>query len=760
MILLTILFYINESNRLRTTSLPGLYGYRGDQGYQQNESLLSVTPPGNASCDTSPYPWSIVNAPKKPRIALAHMPPITLVQPSPGHLISPQQFRRLANKSVRSWLPRLTPLFHLVKVVLLPQWLTAFLLYLLLLWLLKDTQLLDAQRNRPSIADKRSKSQRNLAGGRSARLSSTLSGLAVNVSAAVCTLDITEVTPLAEHLLMRSSHTDLQTSFCPARDLNRPQRIEGSAIVHSATSTDGTFWAASNSTGRIMLYRKDGESLVPRQLHSSQQSSVTGIAIRLVDVAGQNDPFLLEAPRQDVRRAPEVLTAHQDGSVWTHDLTGAERQLVRPRADTIAFAGNSDWQHVTAQDGDGGILVLDVSGQEAVSHPTLDSDAATNKRVNLVEVYKDTAGGLSNFYVVTAHDNGSVCIWHLSTGALLASAEPETRLDPASKIDKVRISTAADSASTCSRCRRPAADTRNILWSSQTQLFVVSVAVATSDDTCRCHLVRSPRTALLGPEKSLSEGFAFVGRSPRKPSNASAVRAGLVPPSPARPMSPGSEHAVVSADGSSKTNEGVSAGNFVPQASFGHVQTFSIGRGGWTVLHDGALAAVFDREPASARSHHGRRWQLTLLDLARRTEDAGFSDATSLDLASVRVATDATQDRPQQLDREAVDHARARRLSALRGIAPQERLTGTKLYQPISFGRLVSVATFGKDRVVFGMGNRVGIVTLPQPSPAADYARSKLPRRWSAVPPPRWPLEAGAGEGSPPGGTIAKEKAD
>ena len=97
--------------------------------------------------------WRALNPEGWPSVRVMVPAASIVVLPRTGHRMLPGDIRKLSLSTSRLLLPRLKPLFYLFKVVVLPQAVTATALYALLLYLLKDSELLDAQRDRIDRGD-------------------------------------------------------------------------------------------------------------------------------------------------------------------------------------------------------------------------------------------------------------------------------------------------------------------------------------------------------------------------------------------------------------------------------------------------------------------------------------------------------------------------------------------------------------------------------------------------------------------------------
>ncbi|KAK6907323.1 hypothetical protein I203_101315 [Kwoniella mangroviensis CBS 8507] len=154
-----LLYWLTERHRTSLNTTASLYGYTPTSSSSTTTSLLATpTPFITKSTDLfnlnpaerlwrslNPLGWSYIKV---------FVPPASiLVLPRSGHSMRPADIRKLSLPTSRLLLPRLRPLFYLFKVVILPQAITAGALYALLLYLLKDADLLDAQRDRLGRVD-------------------------------------------------------------------------------------------------------------------------------------------------------------------------------------------------------------------------------------------------------------------------------------------------------------------------------------------------------------------------------------------------------------------------------------------------------------------------------------------------------------------------------------------------------------------------------------------------------------------------------
>ncbi|WVR03869.1 hypothetical protein IAU60_000867 [Kwoniella sp. DSM 27419] len=151
-----ILYWLTERHRIPLNTTASLYGYTPTE--TTLSSTVKPTPFVTTASEllTLPKPAQLWRAINPAGLAFARIviaPASILVLPKIGHPMRPADIRKLSLPAARLLLPRLRPLFYLFKVVVLPQAVTAGALYILLLYLLKDADLLDAQRDRMGRVD-------------------------------------------------------------------------------------------------------------------------------------------------------------------------------------------------------------------------------------------------------------------------------------------------------------------------------------------------------------------------------------------------------------------------------------------------------------------------------------------------------------------------------------------------------------------------------------------------------------------------------
>ncbi|WWC60282.1 uncharacterized protein I303_102851 [Kwoniella dejecticola CBS 10117] len=153
------LYWLTERHRTSLNTTASLYGYTPTTipsvtaSHDPTPTPFKTTPSDLAALVPAESLWRSLNPLGWRYIKIFISPASILVLPKTGHSMRPADIRKLSLPASRLLLPRLRPLFYLFKVVVLPQAVTAAALYALLLYLLKDADLLDAQRDRLGRVD-------------------------------------------------------------------------------------------------------------------------------------------------------------------------------------------------------------------------------------------------------------------------------------------------------------------------------------------------------------------------------------------------------------------------------------------------------------------------------------------------------------------------------------------------------------------------------------------------------------------------------
>lgn len=155
--LVTGVYYINESHQ--KDRLMTALGYGLAKANSLDLTDLYHPPAATTTSASAHLPshirnvWNALN-PHHHRFVDFHLlPTLAYIMPSADIKVKPSRLIGSLKALRRPLLPRIKPIFYLLKIVVLPQLLTAFILWLILRFLLKDAELLEAQRERADIDD-------------------------------------------------------------------------------------------------------------------------------------------------------------------------------------------------------------------------------------------------------------------------------------------------------------------------------------------------------------------------------------------------------------------------------------------------------------------------------------------------------------------------------------------------------------------------------------------------------------------------------
>lgn len=245
-------------------------------------------------------------------IDICLLPTRAYIVPSLDIKVKPSQLIGSLQAMSRPLLPRIKPILYLLKIVVLPQLATAFLLWLILLYLLKDAELLDAQRERADVDDVELE---NMLSSDVDRLPNTKLGEIVRQTEAdtIPTVDYTDILEI---------WTDRSASLVVIADSDSKIRIlEEDRTLSVAFATypgrrdcvhldrQGKLMAIAYPNGKVYVYDMRSIRNAPRATFTSDSSPVTSSPPCGVVVAASANPFA----------APwSVLTVHRNGIMLSY----------------------------------------------------------------------------------------------------------------------------------------------------------------------------------------------------------------------------------------------------------------------------------------------------------------------------------------------------------------------------------------------------------------------------------------------------------
>lgn len=337
-----ILYYVTEGRRQPVTTA-SLYGY---------------APPAPQPDPSNAF-WHHLNPEGWPTILATVPEPHILILPRAGHAVTPTALRQLA--SAKKWVrPRIRPLLFILKVTVLPPALTAGLLYALLLYLLKDADLLDAQRNKLGLEEPED-----------------VIRPVVRMLPAPRPADI-DVLRASRNGIVAVSITDGEVALW--RFDNNTRTVVPGEAIDVAVNHDGTYLAIA-TLEQVCVWTTN-----PLKLIDTVPTSTRGIAFASNDDPFQTRPTLLIARADGVLALDDtgqrLVMSHPDirlvvghttiavspSALWTQQSTGWTRTELHSTGGVIATTSllqldKGDWGSILAIGWRSGLIeVFDMTG--------------------------------------------------------------------------------------------------------------------------------------------------------------------------------------------------------------------------------------------------------------------------------------------------------------------------------------------------------------------------------------------------------------
>ncbi|KAJ7168334.1 sterol regulatory element binding protein cleavage-activating protein [Mycena crocata] len=389
--------------------------------------------------------------------------------------------------------------FWAVKIVVLPIALTTSVLWGLLLYLLKDAELLEAQRNRPDMdspdipeedvsafKDRISFSTLPRAFASDVELIATSSDGEVVVSVGMQNEVIIWRMPSRMHIAIDATDVLLRSASTSTAS---------STVTCVAVNADGGFCAVGTGAGNIAVWRIETDSIQPLPLISIGNSSAGVVDLQ----------FLSTRPRDSYCTPPQsepgsptesplsLVATYESGLVakWglgidpgvAYFMPSQRAVLVKslllrvPQADNVLAAFCMD---------DGTVELAEVQGTQALVLPDHSvvagnpTDVVTKVHACLVDV-----GGSTRLVVVAATESGTVSLWDGGTGELIHL------LDEAhGRINHLRVSPAPPKA--CQSCGKLPLDGFFLAFSVDNIVHFFRVYMTDQARRCSCN-VKPPR---------------------------------------------------------------------------------------------------------------------------------------------------------------------------------------------------------------------------------------------------------------------------
>ena len=685
--------------------------------------------------------WRSVNPLGLPHVTAIVPPASILVLPRLGHHMRPADLRKLSLPTSRIILPRLKPLFYVFKVVVLPQAATAGTLYAILLFLLKDADLLDAQRNRLGRNEEpRDTDDEDGIGGKARGVK----GLQVHLLPCSHEADLDIIASSDDGHAVVSvgiDNTLCLWRFSAAIGTGTRESIRSDALTNAeavmdvAVSGDGTVIAMLLAGGSLLRWQiEDGaQPAALPTLDLSPQSA----AVRFVEARTSDDPFLSRpsSPHQ-AGGDHELLVTGSDGSIHTVLSTGqtaivlpptpnARIWLLESRAGTTPEIGilQSTPSEVTLhRRSDAGWfpVVIPATSTSRVSAATMGaSTIALGYRSGLIEVF-DLEGSL--LFAIS----GSSSSFPTSTGR---------------SVDGIRhLAIATPSHSACTTCGLVSNDSMFVV-SSTAERVTVDRVNSRGSIPCRCRRgsvlddnkypssvsgSNDSPSRLVIPPTGLRGGFS-PGASPRKSPSLLPPVSGDIPLSYHGGRRLSALHREEASPGLGMTGLSVT-----PTSPDSDLEILPLGAvltpgGGMTWTISGDLLVGLRRIGGGIDD---AQWEMWSVDLRAPWNGSSLVvDATPL-TALLHRATTAPN--------ATVRAQRAERLLSLNGRASFPSLGASfsvDTFAPLAYteirpfhavagthgARLGGTEEAKMGKVVIGLGNRMGVISIP---PAREKKRA------------------------------------
>ena len=706
--------------------------------------------------------WRAINPQNWPSVRVTISAASIIIIPSPRNSISPKDILRLAEPVSRAaWIPQIKKLLYLAKVLILPQALTAGSLWLLLRFLLKDADLLDAQRDRLGRGEEASFDERRAQDGvislaARSRVHMLPCGHACDIEQIATSRDgSTVVTVGLDNSIALWRFGDVAGTGTREM-LKLAEFMRGSAVVAVAICSEGRYVAAAIRQGYLQIWRigqnDASKALPPNMLRQhSNRGRLVGIEFES-NSRIQDDPFQAPAPQAGTfaNSPPRLIVVYADGTI----LAVSDPESVHILRDS-ADSGTRTLLLRTDDEDDMALLTVGDHGQSLIrksdqwrSTP-FESHSVPGDRITAVSAVRHH--GQDAGLIAIGRQSGLVEIFDASNGELAGSIGQSQHLDGISRVDL-----ASPPVSRCTGCGTMS-DLGFIVVSSSGDQVYVDRVLPPNTLVCRCpnsrrsldetatrpYLARSPSDT--GPMRTRSSDSLVVppcsSRARLSPSSSPRRSPSLLPPTSngefplsfhgtrklsayqpydsSNTTTPTSAHntkmptAATSVgyvpDGSTSSNQQAVGWTDMEVVPLGSVLASS---GTWSIVND----TIIGLRRSSAGIGHDQ-WQIWTIDLS-----SPYNGLTlNVDTASLASLEEET--RYALFENMTDDHGgiststqRAERLHSISGRATFPSVRGSfsvPTFPTLAYVDIRTLAPKGDDSVVVGFGNQLGVITLP-----------------------------------------------
>jgi hypothetical protein len=717
--------------------------------------------------------WRSLNPAGWPFIRLVIPAASIIVLPTVGHPFSPADVCKMATPGRRR-LPRLKPFFYLFKVVVLPQALTAGSLWALLAFLLKDADLLDAQRDRAGRGEDiplRPVGSAPGFGSGSGRMAADQ--LRVDMLPCGHASDIeVVVSSKSGHLVVSVAIDDSislwrfhETLGTGTRESLKPTHaLVG--IVAAAVSSDEQYLSVATEDGMVQIWqlRHDGETIA-----LEPSSAPLGKAVQVLQMVFEAHSQLAEDPFGSTQRCssptiPPIILVCSDCSVIALRSSGSEIMIEASLSSQAVLLRNDRHDDTT-------ILVCGDYTEAVYSSSTqwsptpLHSHRTAGDIMTAVSPLRSVERFTRNQVFAVGRQSGLVEIFD-TTGTLIGAVGQSGQLSPITQVDIV-----APASSRCSGCKVSSDEGFFVISTSSDQVYVDRV-IPPNSLVCRCSASRwsldeVTRLSISSP-KSKSSVLSLVVppsalRARISPSTSPRKSPSLLPPTSngefplsshgTRKLSAYQSHDTLSSSNATPTSANVAVNSMglslngngsgdletnisdhsqtqAPTPDWTDMEVFPLGaisapQGSWILVNDILLGL---RRSSPGINHD--QWQIWTVDLTLPYNGTTLNVTT----ASLGELSEITrQDLFDTLYSDgdiSSEHKRTERLLSLSGRASFPPIRGSfsvPTYPSLAYIEIRNLEPKGRKGFVAAFGNQLGVITLPEREDEVDMGAGQGP---------------------------------
>ncbi|KAJ7677225.1 sterol regulatory element binding protein cleavage-activating protein [Mycena rosella] len=436
-------------------------------------------------------------------------------------------------------MPTLRMVFWAIRIVVLPITITTSVLWGLLLYLLKDADLLEAQRNRPDLDSPDDVEEDASAFEGRIAFSTLPRAFASDVELIATSLDgeiVVSIGMQNEVIIWRMPsrvHVAIDATDVLLRSASTSSA--SSTLTCVAVDADGGYCAVGTGAGTIAVWSIQKDSIHPLPLLSLGNSSAGVVDLQFVcPVArgAQRTPPHSE-PSSPTEQPISLMAIYESGvgAKWglgidagaTYFVPSQRASLVKslllrvPNADDIFVAFCMD---------DGTLELAEVQSAQPLVLPDHSisagnpADVVTRAHVCLVEV-----GGNTRLVVSAATESGIISLWDGGTGELIRLLD-----EPHGRINRLRVSPAPSGA--CRSCKKLPLDGFFLAFSVDNIVHFFRIYLTEQARRCSCNVNpprRVPSWDSLGRHSRATSIAPSPGSSPSIPR---AKLTGLFEPPP------------------------------------------------------------------------------------------------------------------------------------------------------------------------------------------------------------------------------------